>query len=143
MSAPGPSTPFVRTASIMRAMPEALDRKDIAPIAIAAVIGMALWIATSLLTDRREPWDSDAFWGVAYPVAILACAVLAYAYPDRPWRWALALFLGQFLGMCVRNGEIGSLWPLGMALFLVISLPGVAAAKFVARFRTRSDSEPD
>lgn len=42
------------------------------------------------------------------------------------------LFEAQFLAMCVRNGEIGHLWPLGMALFAFLSLPGILVAKVAA-----------
>ena len=35
--------------------------------------------------------------------------------------------------MCLRNGELGNLWPMGMLLFAVISLPGMLAAKVAAR----------
>lgn len=37
--------------------------------------------------------------------------------------------------MCVGNGELGHLWPLGMAFFAVIALPAVFAARLAARLR--------
>ena len=109
-------------------------RSAFAPVTIAVAVGFALWFTTSVLTGRREPWDALAYWVIAYPAAILVCALLGYSYPERPWRWALVLFVSQFLAMCVRNGELGNLWPLGMALFAVIGLPGVFAAKVASRF---------
>ena len=51
----------------------------------------------------------------------------------------LVLFASQFLAMCVRNGELGSLWPLGLALFAVLALPGVVLATVAARFRRAPD----
>ena len=108
-------------------------RRVIVPVAIAVVVGAALWFAASALTGKREAWDASAYWAVAYPVAIVGCAILGYFYPERPWRWAVVLFESQFLAMCVRNGELGSLWPMGMVMFAVIALPGVAAATFAAR----------
>jgi hypothetical protein len=36
--------------------------------------------------------------------------------------------------MCVRTGELGNLWPLGMLLFAVVALPGALAAQVSARF---------
>lgn len=118
------------------------ERKSIAPVIIALTVGLVLWLATSLLTGKGEAWDASVYWVVAYPLAILACAFLGYSYPDRPWRWALVLFQAQFLAMCLRNGELGSLWPLGMALFGVIALPGIVAAKLASRLGHRqSDGE--
>jgi hypothetical protein len=107
-------------------------------VLMAAVIGFALWFVAILFTAKKEPWDSAAYWVIAYPLAIAACAVLGYRFPERPWRWALVLFESQFLAMCVHNGELGNLWPLGMLLFAVVALPGVVAAKAAARFRRSS-----
>ena len=71
------------------------------------------------------------------PHAIAGCAFLGYRFPERPWRWPLVLFEAQFLGMCLRNGELGNLWPMGLALFAVISIPGILGAKLAAHFRER------
>ena len=103
-------------------------------VIMALVIGFALWLVASLLTAKREPWDSAAYWIVAYPLAIAACALLGYRFPDRPWRCALVLFESQFLAMCMRNGELGNLWPMGVLSFAVVALPGVVAAQIAARF---------
>ena len=105
------------------------------------MIGAVLWFAAAVFTGKREPWDASAYWTLAYPAAILASAGLGYFHPERPWRWAFVLFEAQFLAMCVRNGELGNLWPLGMALFAVIALPGVVAAKLASRLRNRSEEE--
>ena len=112
------------------------SRSTVNAVTIAAVVGFALWFATSMLTGRREPWDASAYWAIAYPLAIATCGLLGYLYSERPWRWAMVLFLAQFVAMCVRNGELGNLWPLGMGLFVVLALPGVVAAKVAARFNT-------
>lgn len=109
------------------------NRSPAPAITAASVVGVALWFATSTLTGKREAWDASAYWVVAYPVALFACAVLGHRYPERPWRWALVLFEAQFLAMCVRNGELGGVWPLGIVLFAVIALPGMLAAKLGAR----------
>lgn len=113
----------------------------LAPVVIAAAAGMFLWLATAILTGRREAWDAPAYWGVAYPAALIVSAWLGRAYPERPWRWVLVLFESQFVAMCLRNGELGSLWPLGMVMFAVIALPGVLAANIAARFGRRPDSK--
>ena len=104
---------------------------------IAAVAGMALWFVAGFLTGVREPWDSSAYWLLVYPIAIAGCAFLGYRFPERPWRGPLVLFEAQFLGMCLRNGELGNLWPMGLALFAVISIPGILGAKLAAHFRER------
>ena len=114
------------------------SRSTVNPVAIAAIVGVALWFVTSILTGRREPWDASAYWAITYPLAIVTCALLGYSYPERPWRWVMVLFLAQFIAMCVRNGELGNLSPLGMVLFAVLALPGIVVAKVAARFNTAS-----
>jgi hypothetical protein len=116
------------------------NRNPVRPLAIAAGIGMALWFGASLLSGRREPWDASTYWVIAYPLAILAAACLGYAYPERPKQLVFVLFAAQFVAMCVRNGELGSLWPLGLALFAVLALPGAVAAQLAARWRRRSNA---
>jgi hypothetical protein len=116
-----------------------MNHKTLAlPLLIASVVGIALWFLAALLTNKREPWDASSYWIVVYPLALIACAVLGYKFPDRPWRWALVLFEAQFVAMCVRNGELGNLWPLGMAIFAVVALPGVLAGKIAAHLSQRS-----
>jgi hypothetical protein len=38
--------------------------------------------------------------------------------------------------MAIRNGELGGLWPLGLVLFAVLSLPGMLAAHVAARLKS-------
>ena len=116
-------------------------RGAIVPLTVAFVFGAALWLVASALSGVREAWDSSAYWAVAYPAAIVASALLGYFYPDRPWRWALVLFEAQALAMCIRNGELGNLLPLGLVLFAVIALPGVVAAKLAARRSPKPEGE--
>ena len=111
--------------------------RNAAAWAIAAVAGMALWFAGAEFTGRREAWDSGLYWSLFYPLAVVACGLLGYFFPERPWRWALVLFFAQCLAMGIRNGEIGNLLPLGLVLFGVLSLPGVAVAKLGAKIKGR------
>jgi len=108
------------------------------PVVVAVSVGAALWFAASMLTGKREPWDASAYWTLVYPAAIVVAALLGYFFSERPWRWPALLFASQFLAMCVRNGELGNLWPLGLVMFAVLALPAVAAASIAARFRSRS-----
>ena len=110
------------------------------PFALAAAIGMAVWFAASTMTGRREAWDAEAYWIAAYPGAIAVSAVLGLLYPERPWRWAMTLFQAQFVAMCIRNGELGNLWPMGLVLFAVIALPAIGAANLASRLRHRVTS---
>ena len=109
--------------------------------AIAIIIGMSLWYWASISSNRREVWDAAIYWTIAYPIAIATLGAMGYAFPIRPWRWALTLFLGQFLAMVIRNGELGSMWPMGMVLMVVLSLPGMLVGKVAARLRNKRSRE--
>jgi peptidoglycan/LPS O-acetylase OafA/YrhL len=118
-------------------MPEPTPKRGAVPFAIALCAGAAVWILASIVGGRREAWDSDAYWTVGYPLALLVSGALGYRFPERAWRWALAVFAGQFVAMVVRNGEIGGLAPLGLALFAIFALPAVAVAMVASRMRRR------
>jgi hypothetical protein len=113
--------------------------KRTTPLAIALVAGIVLWFAASFITGRREPWDSSSYWWLIYPVAIAACGYLGYRYPARAWLAAFILFQAQFVGMVIRNGELGNLWPLGLALFAIIAIPGMIVAALAARVARKAE----
>jgi len=105
------------------------------PYLLATAAGMSLWFAASYISGSREPWDARIYWNAAYPLAIFLSGMLGFYFPVRPWRWAVALFLSQFLAMTIRNGEIGNLWPLGLMLFALLSIPGIVVGSLAARLR--------
>jgi hypothetical protein len=110
------------------------------PYALAVIAGATLWAVGSAVSDRREAWDSGSYWTIFYPAAIIACGLLGYLFPDRPWRWCIALFVAQFATMAVLAGEIGNVAPLGLILFGVLSLPAIGAAMLASRMkRSRND----
>jgi peptidoglycan/LPS O-acetylase OafA/YrhL len=112
-------------------------QRTLVPVVFAAVSGAALWVAASVVTGRREPWDASIYWSVFYPLALLVCGLLGYLYPGYRSRSPFVLFAFQFLAMCALDRELGSLWPLGMVLFAVLALPGVIVSRLGARLGTR------
>ncbi len=109
------------------------------PYAIAIAAGALLWVVGSAVSDRREAWDSGAYWALFYPAAIAVCALLGYLFPERPWRWCVALFAAQFVTMALLSGEVGNLAPLGLILFGVLSLPAIWAARLASRRGRKRD----
>lgn len=101
-----------------------------APYAAAIFGGAVLWIGAAIASGKTEAWDSGLYWAVAYPLTILLAAILAYAFPVRPWRWALAAMLVQAVVLAVTAEGFGML-PIGLILFGILSLPAVAAAQLV------------
>jgi hypothetical protein len=105
------------------------------PAWVAALgIGAAGWLLTLLLGGRREAWDSPLYYQVAYPLFGLTAAVLGYLRPGRPWRWALALALGQAL-VALGRDPTANLLPLGLVAFGVFSAPLILPAQLGSRLR--------
>jgi len=102
--------------------------------AIAFAGGLTIWTTASLLGGTREPWDSDFYWSLAYPAALLFCGGLGFLAPERPLVLALIVMFGQAAIMLLGGSGLGLLPP-GLALILVLSLPAMALAWIAARWR--------
>ena len=109
--------------------------RDLLAYLLSFGLGLLLWGASAQLGHNREPWDSALYWQASYPLAILLSAALGFAFPTRPWRWALVLMFGQALVM-IATGSGLSLFPLGLAVLLLLSLPPAAASEIAGRIRS-------
>jgi hypothetical protein len=110
------------------------DRRDILGWVLAVLAGLVLWTVTAILGGRSEPWDSELYWSVAYPLAALLSGVFGACIPERPWRWAVAISFAEVPVMMASGSGLGLL-PLGLVLLSVLALPLVVAAKIGARVR--------
>ena len=112
--------------------------KDYWLYGLASGIGIAVWIAVSTVSGRREAWDSESYFLIGMPVVCAASAALGFLQPRRPWRWGVAPLAGQFSWMLVTQGP-GNLLPLGVVVFGVLSIPSIVTARIGAFFgRTRT-----
>jgi len=91
-------------------------------------------------SGRREAWDSPLYWSAAYPLCIALAALLAYAAPERPWRWAFAVMLVQPVVMVLTSGGDFGLLPLGLFLFAILALPPIVAARLCSSLRLRGSA---
>jgi len=115
------------------------EEKPAMAYAIAIVGGAALWLATAAISGRREAWDSSLYWTVAYPLSIVVAGTLGYRFPEKPWRWALAVMLAQAVALAFAGSDF-SLLPLGLILFAVLALPAVVLARIMAKLRLRKEN---
>ena len=106
--------------------------------ALAVGLGLAIWLASPVMTGRREPWDAHS----PYYVVALAGAglVTGWLEPDRIWRWPLAIYAGQCLAVIglvlFRGDDLGLFIPLGMimlAIFTLLSLAGAVGGAALRR----------
>jgi hypothetical protein len=108
---------------------------------VACAAGAITWIAAALLGHRREAWDASLYWVAAYPALALVLAWISFEMPLRPWRWVLAAMFTQAAVLFLSDPS-GSLLPLGLIAFGVLSLPLMIPAAIGARLgRRRATSQ--
>ncbi len=103
---------------------------------LSILVGLVLWIATAQFVHKREPWDSDLYWTAAYPAAVLLSGLLAFAFPQRSWRWPLCLMFSQLAVMLANGSDLGLL-PLGIVVLAILAIPAIGLALLSARLRLR------
>ncbi|CAE6486711.1 MAG TPA: hypothetical protein DEO56_04180 [Nitrosomonas nitrosa] len=106
--------------------------------ALAMSGGACLWLATAMMSGRTEAWDASSYWTVAYPLAIIWSGWLGYRFPERSWRWGVAVMFAQAGVLMVSSSSYGLL-PLGLILFGVLALPTIGLANVMAKLRLRHD----
>jgi hypothetical protein len=107
----------------------------------AATSGVVTWVLVSAVTGRSEAWDSGLYFSVGMPVVCIVSLALGFLEPRRAWRWGVVPLLAQFFWMLLTQGP-GNLLPLGIIVFVVLSVPSIVTARigaFVANRRARSD----
>jgi hypothetical protein len=106
----------------------------------SVVAGGLIWGWVAAADERTEVWDAPQFWTLAYPLALAACCILGFAWPERPWRWAIVVFvmlLAVMLGQATAAGSSLSILPSGLIVLAVLALPGAAIASFAGWVRRR------
>jgi len=111
--------------------------KAVIPFFLSITTGMTLWLVTSLMSGKREAWDTNEYWTIAFPLCFLVTGILGAVFPEKAWRWGLIIFLSQLPAMMIRNGEIGNLFPLGIIVLCFYSLPAMAIAVDAERLRKK------
>jgi len=101
-------------------------------------MGVALEVGVVLATGRREAWDAAVYWSTGVPLALVGAAAIGYLSRGRAWLAPLAIVPAQVVAMMYRNGAMGNLWPITLALSSVLSLPFVGVAFAARRLRRRT-----
>jgi len=110
---------------------------------IAVAIGIVVWIGISMVSGRKEAFDSELYYRIGMPVVCLASAAFGFLEPNKSWRWGILPLLGQFSWMLLTQGP-GNLLPLGMIFFGILSVPSIIAARigaFLRRKRATSSAD--
>lgn len=108
-------------------------------IGISIATGVALELGIHLLTGRGEAWDSGLYWTAGLPIAGAIAVLLGALARRRDWLWAFAIVPSQITTMMIRSGEMSILWPLTVALGIVLSTPFAALAFIGSKLRRPLD----
>jgi len=95
---------------------------------VAFALPALVWLGIAAAGRGGEAWDSAGYWSVGLPAIYLGGSVAAVLTAKNVWQITLWSGLGQFAGLVTTAAGL-SLWPLGLMLIAVLSLPvaGVAA----------------
>lgn len=103
---------------------------------ISFLVGFVTSLAISLITGKKEPWDSGLYFTVGIPVMSALMFFVAYTWPEKPWRWVLAMAIGQATGI-LNFGADFSLWPLTIVAMIVCSAPQFGAVLVASLIKKR------
>ncbi|MEX2123649.1 MAG: hypothetical protein WD795_07125 [Woeseia sp.] len=112
---------------------------NLLPYITAAIGGFITCMAIALATGRREAWDAGAYYSIGIPVMVMLIFAIAWVFPDRPWRWTLAMAAGQSISAFLQGSSL-NLFPIAMIFMMVISIPQFIAGYLGARWSRRRDA---
>ena len=104
-------------------------------ISIAIATGVALELGIHALSGRQEAWDSGLYWTVGLPIAGAVAVLLGVLARRRDWLWAFAIIPTQITTMMIRSGELSILWPLTVAIGVILSTPFAGMAFIGSKLR--------
>jgi len=108
-------------------------------VAVAAVLGAAVWALSPWIVGQQEPWDAGGpYYLFALVVAGFASGLLA---PRPVWGHYVGAVVGQ-LGYEVLFLRVGPLFVLGVAFLLGFSVVFLVAAALTGFLRVRLSSRP-
>ena len=104
-----------------------MRNKHAVPFALSAVAGLAVCLAITFATGKKEAWDSNLYFTVGIPAMCVLAFAIGYVFPVKAWRWAVGIALGQSIALLLGGGSL-SLWPLTIVAMTILSLPQLVAA---------------
>jgi len=104
-----------------------------------AVVGLAIWLAVSAVSGKREVWESDYFYNVGFPCLALISGVAGFLRPNRPWLWGIATVALQPLALYWGHNPFhGGIGAIGLFFFAAYSVALAFCAVGGAALRQRN-----
>jgi O-antigen/teichoic acid export membrane protein len=111
-----------------------MTRYKFLPHIISALAGFVVCLTVSLLTGKKEAWDSGYYFAIGLPAMCALMFAISCRWPEKTWRWAFSMAVGQALAMAIAGNSL-SLWPLSIIAMTVCSVPqfitGLVTSKLV------------
>ncbi len=108
------------------------------PYVASALAGLGVCLAITLVTGKKEAWDSSVYFYVGIPIMCALIFAISYFFPTHAWRWTLSMAVGQSLAIVSGGGSL-NLWPLSIVAMTIVSIPqfvtGFVASLLGARQR--------
>jgi len=100
------------------------------------VCGMFYWQFVCWLTRTAEPWDTDTYWRLWYPVSFILSALVGILFKARGWMAGAILTFAQ-LPIIWLNTRTGDLWPVGVISSSILAIPAMAISAFTGWYAVR------
>jgi hypothetical protein len=101
---------------------------NVLPYVASFIAGLAICLSIALISGRKESWDAPIYFTIGIPAMCVVIFIISYRFPQRAWRWALSMAVGQSVAMVLGGGS-ASLWPLAIIAMTVVSLPQFIVAR--------------
>ena len=102
------------------------------PFISSAAAGLLVCLVISLVTGRKEAWDSEIYFSIGIPVMCAVIFAIGYRFPERAWRWTHSMDVGQAIAMLSAGNSL-SLWPLSIVAMTVLSVPQFVVGSVASR----------
>jgi hypothetical protein len=107
-------------------------RLPMLPTTLSILAGIASWVLVRHFGGHhREAWDDPIYWQLGYLSLLGAAFLLGEIWRDGPWRWGALTMAAQAawsFGLAILTEGVPNLFPLGLAMFALLSLPLMAAS---------------
>lgn len=105
-------------------------------ILILLIVGGMYWQIICQTNGATEPWDTEAYWPLWYPLSLMLSAVAGFFFKNDGWLAGAILTFMQLPVMWFNNG-VGALLVVGLLLLCILAVPAVAISLMTGRFGAR------
>jgi hypothetical protein len=107
-----------------------------AKLVLIVASGLIYWQLTCLWSGYGEPWDSEWYLPLWYPVSIILSACGGYLLGKRGWISGAVITFAQVPIVIVNNG-VGPLLAAGLLILVFMAIPPIIVAFLTGRYAAR------